>query len=1274
MTEEYVQLVPSTDGYDTEAVVEVLAGLRRFEKPPEDHGLLARLFGGAEPATFEFLAVCAGGDAPVEFFYGADGMGAETLRTELRNCYPRSFELSTTEFDPLQRLAPHVAYEPAAFLRAVRTDALWADPDVETPGEIVTDEAAAEAVEDALDPAPTTHERSTLATTDGPVYTTEDTVLARPSVDELRPVGLRWHGVGEHRRDWMCPLTPPVDLAEEAPPLATLIDQLGAATVPLAFQVVFRRRRPWSGARAERVSDIKRGTDTRLGQVATFVQEIVQEEYSEERDREELSRRARRRLSAVESVDPDGTVDVTVRALTLTVDTEAGDPLVDATGPRDPVESRPRGLQRLRSALGSLGGDFYRLEPTPFRDEGLLHRSRERNARRALTRFLDRELYTDESGRARPHLVATPDALAGLVAVPAGEDLSVPATRATRTADESQTPLPRPDPDQLRPFRRGMAVGHALDGAGQPEDEPLRVPTEALTKHYARYGPTGTGKSKAVQNDVLSLSATTDGPTVLVDRKGDGMAENYLRAHYARFGDLEDVYHLSVPDVVPAIPFFDVRPGLAAGRDRATVVQETVEHFRELLRLVMGEELFERAFVANEILTFLIKALFDPMYGGDAYGLEELTTAALRMQRERKMPPVSKELEDVRQSLDRQFQKDKQQFQRSMDAVVNRLDQLRQNTHLTTVLRSTPDWDPDREGYGPGTFDFRRLLDEDCVVLLDLGDLRDESSRALTLLLLSNLWDALQYRRQARRGVADDELVTCIVDEAAPLVASRLVHEDLLPQGRSFGLGLGLVMQFPEQVQNVAAERGTGRRAYHELMNNVHTQLIGGITLTDEFGSSLVAEGLDIDTLRQRCNQLPAGEWIVDLPQTPFLEPPPQPLSVQSLPIPEGHPESDRPLTGETERAFERARERVRERSRRQFGVDRHGGRRDAPAESEDTVVNTRMPRQAGGETVPGSTPSEVTDAVSDAPPVDADPTRGTAQTDTVDAPPEGLLPSDDDTDDAASGEEDTTTGSVTDGDTDDSGETPDSGAAGPEDTRRPGERDTGGVGSGDPAEKVIERVLAATSGDVEGYSLREGMADFVDVEGPDVDALVGDGLLERHRLGDREYYTVTARGCRRVDDAPATGDGVDDLVERTPHRVGVTLLADWLDAQPGVDRVRTRHEHGGVVYDVAAYAGGSLAWVGEVETGDHDSVSVAEDYRKLAEVDASAVWTVPDHETARVVLTALSNADLVPEVPTGDQAATMVRLQKTVADWATPGLDTLLSYRQCRTETAEDH
>ncbi|MFB9809726.1 hypothetical protein ACFFQF_33790 [Haladaptatus pallidirubidus] len=95
-----------------------------------------------------------------------------------------------------------------------------------------------------------------------------------------------------------------------------------------------------------------------------------------------------------------------------------------------------------------------------------------------------------------------------------------------------------------------MAIGLPLKDRNQPLDDAVYVHISKLITHYLRAASTGSGKSKSVLNDMLTLSEHVGGPTVLLESKGDGMVENYLKAHYAKFGTLDNVYHFDAPDML----------------------------------------------------------------------------------------------------------------------------------------------------------------------------------------------------------------------------------------------------------------------------------------------------------------------------------------------------------------------------------------------------------------------------------------------------------------------------------------------------------------------------------------------------------------------------------------------------------------------------------------------------------------------------------------------------------------------------------------------------
>jgi len=816
------------------------------------------------PPTFEFLVVCEGADDPVEFYYRVDQeMHLNTLEKRLISIYPSSFTITRTELDLEDVLSPENETDP--------TSPPETDPMLDG-GE--------------------------------PVASSEANSPDKPGDDseqrELSPLGIEWVGKTERKEDWMTTITPfEIDEPDEEydaerPPLSAVVDAIHEMTVPVVYQVLWQRKSDWRDDAEIRRMNLREGRDTWTQEIIGSLFEPVDADPSER----ELSQETRNRIRRIENKHPRRTFTANVRAVAM------GDP-EEATGHAE--------LEQLKVALDPLEGPFYELAGRRIREKGYLSRRKEKRAQRHLERVLNAEIVTG-GRKTKSDFVFNADELANVTVVPGGEDLTVEGSRGARSEQRSRNPLPRPHPDLMEQFREGMAIGHALNENGIPQSDPVQIPPNLLTTHYGRFASTGAGKSKAIINDALSLRETTGGPVVIVDPKGDGMCANYLRCHYDRFNGLDDVYQFRIPETVPAFSFFDIRPALEAGRNREDAIQDKVDHFHDILRMIMGRDRYEQAFVANEILSYLIKALFDDEYGRDVFGLNDLFTAARQMQQERTIPPVSAANQNVEESLTRHFAKDDRQFQVSMDAVGNRLDKLREDAHLRRIFSHVPEQDDNGEYVG-NRFDFREFLDEDATILFDLGDLRPEAQRAITLLLLSNLWDAVQVRR--RDGdTGYDNLTNLIIEEAAPVASTKLVSEQLLPQGRSFGLSMGLVMQFPAQVRN------RSERAYDEVINNIKTKLIGKISIERDLAESLAHEDLSPTDLRNRISTLPSGEWIAQLPSPSFGETGPSPFSVKPLPIAAGHPESDEPLSVEQEDHFETvALPRLTKRTQAQYGL-----------------------------------------------------------------------------------------------------------------------------------------------------------------------------------------------------------------------------------------------------------------------------------------------------------------------------------------------------------------
>ena len=771
--------------------------------------------------------------------------------------------------------------------------------------------------------------------------------------------------------------------------------------------------------------------------------------------------------------------------------------------------------------------------------------------------------------------------------------------------------------------------------------------------HYGRFASTGSGKSKAIINDALSLRETTGGPVVLVDPKGDGMCDNYLRCHYDRFEGLDDVLLFRVPETIPAFSFFDIRPALEAGRNREDAIQDKVDHFHDIMGMIMGRKRYGQAFVANEILSYLIKALFDAEYGSDVFGVDDLFDAALAMQHEQTIPPVSANNRTIEESLTRHFAKDDHQFQTSMDAVGNRLDKLKEDAHLRRIFSHAPEQNETGE-YVDNRFDFREFLDRDVTILFDLGDLRPEAQRALTLLLLSNLWDALQTRRRDGR-TEYEKLTNLIIEEAAPIAATSLVAEQLLPQGRSFGLGMGLVMQFPGQVRN------RNERAYDEVLNNIRTKLIGNISIERDLAESLAHEDLSPTELRNRLNTLPSGEWIAKLPSPSFGETGPAPFSLQPLPIAPGHPESDQPLTEPQEDHFESiSQPRMLERTQAQYGLTAATESTSDPAEAgwgsqgSDATDSTEGETTNTDPTQSAFIGTETTEASS------TSTTAGDAETEPTETSEEALALVSSTADDEAESE-------IRDSEQAENSSSPvqSSEVAVPDEELR-----KRGLSHDDVC--FLSRVLDVMNREAPEYSLLESMRSLRDeYDDLHLQRLKEQDLIEEAPAAGQKYYTVLPAGRELLGQNLRVGPDQGDLGEKTPHKVGVRLLEQWLEQQDKVVRVEPYYEYDDeTVFDVAAFDdAGELVWVGEVELPSNNSHAPVDDYDKLGEVAADAIWAFNNRQTAIEVLDRLAEAGRINESVSGRSARSFSTIQDAVDELDAAGLSTVRGFTNLKEE-----
>lgn len=938
-------------------------------------------------------------DAPVEFLYGTGENWMSTLGHTLETAYPQSFDIKRVTVDRQLKTIQPAEFAARDFVNNLQRGSLrfsdatdqsstptrspddysvgsdqldtrFEEPtlgtlhqtqsngyeqrppqfqqqtgsqdDVPPPLSTLTDSTLAE-----ISPPSAIDSSQPIAALEGPAMTTDGTVMARPSLENCEPIAIRWNGKGERKRDWMTTLEfyknlmqgEDEDATAGRSPLAALIDFMAQADFPLAFQVVFQRKQDWSKKARDRKFDIHTNRDTLTQKAMRFLSDSIHGTSSEHR--REVRRRpiddigetvsrddapstgeVADRQSLIDLKEPYRTFKANVRAVSV-APTEAE---------ADRIQQE---MQDLTTRLSTINGYYYHLKPEVIRNSDERFFDGKPPATREYERFLKRSLITG-SGKLRPDLILNTQELANFITVPSQGSLTTQGSRGSRGKPSSRDPLPRPHSDLMQHFHGpGMEIGYACDKRDEPEDIPTAVPPRLLDTHYARFAATGGGKSVSLINDMLSLYQNTGGPTILIDPKGDGMPDQYMKAHFERYGEQdlrENVIYFDLPEVLPGFTFFDIRAELEEGMRRVDAVQNKADHYIEIMKLVMGEEQFQNSKVAPTLMKALIKALFDSEHGSeqyssthinrrressDVYSHNDLEHAAEELQRyvtNRSDPDCDlgslPEVTDnrIRRTLTRHAESEERDFSTIIDAVFNRLDYIREDTHLRRIFDNT----------NP-KFDFRDHLDDDTVIVFDLGGLRDEAAKIMTGLILTNLWDAIQNHDQhycerghesltqcqqyaQQRGAdpinppcrtpwGDDHMVNLIIDEAASVAMSDIMSK-LFEQGRSFSLSVGLAAQFPSQMESAG-----NTRTYNTLFNNIGTLLFGQLQLEQDVAEVLSHENTDTHEFKNRISNLPKGEWVAQLPSPRFGQTGPEPFTLLPLEPPSGHDDGDNPLS-----------------------------------------------------------------------------------------------------------------------------------------------------------------------------------------------------------------------------------------------------------------------------------------------------------------------------------------------------------------------------------------
>ncbi|WP_436932706.1 ATP-binding protein [Halosimplex halobium] len=866
----YIEITPTDTPLAVRAVEQAMAQLHSALDRAASTGLRDRLLGDATAPSVEWLLVGDGrADTTVRWLVGVtDPEVHDELERICRTALPDTYELR------------RVTWRPAEFTTLLKLTG---------PRELYTDTAD------------------------------------QPTADTPPLAGVDIRGHADRPCDWQTPLTAFGDLASDQPsgddtrrlPLTTLVETLRDADAPVVYQVLCRPYRDISPDAEEYELALKDGTATLGGKLreAIFPRPVDEERAYEPPAADQD------RLDGLAERDTRHTFQVTVRAV---------------VGPDDRGRPPERVAESITNALSPIAGEFHDLDATVHVDDPGDPGGPGTDCFDALSeRAHDPVAYESTSNRLRrsftsPGIVATPAELPGLCLLD-GSALTPTGQRAVGVRHRERTGIALPEPGKLARYRPpGMALVRPLTSDRQPVDQPLVLPPDYQPRHQVVVGDTGSGKSVLTIGAMLSNLDATDGPDILFDYKGGGTAREYLQAHYATQGDLDDVLYFDLTSALPAFSFFDIGPLLEAGLPREEARSRKTGHYEEILRGAMPAGQYDDATESPRVIRNHLRALYDPVHGDDAFPHSKLYDALQRTQGSESPPPVSEAtFESYFAGL---LERDRDVFTKIMGGAISRVETIATDARLAPLFNHVPEGDDAR-------FDFGDIVDADTVVIFDFGGMETRVKRTLTLVLLSNLWTALKAREERTASGADNPQVNLYLEEAKDVADTELV-DTLLAQGRSFDLSVTLGVQFLEQLDSPDPENNT----YREALNETATFVVGNVAVDRHLPEVLATGEMSPSAVERRLGALGRGEWLVR-PGAGFGDDPVRPLLGESLPAPSGHPASDRPLEGADREAFEDAVEALVERTTAEAGIELgEPGTVDHDFEADDDSVAMDVP------------------------------------------------------------------------------------------------------------------------------------------------------------------------------------------------------------------------------------------------------------------------------------------------------------------------------------------
>jgi len=1008
-----------------------------------------------------------------------------------------------------------------------------------------------------------------------------DTYSRHPTTQPTIPhddttVAATIQGDPHRHNDWQTHLKPhhaTTDNGTESP-LGQLVDRLTSTDATIIYQAILHPLDSWEYLIPDRKHDLRLNDDT-LGQKLTNLLLGIP-------DNPPTLESNQRRLDHLDQKDARHPIAITARLL--------------ATGP-----TAHQALNGLDGILHPISGDHYTVTTTHHTQPDTvtdLHTQLTTETPHTPPRLARWKRHIPYTSHRQPRLITDPKTAPHFCLLDP-QSLTQHDTRHTTHQPPEHTATTRPNPQTLTTYQTdGLTLGRPQTVDGTVDDTPIALPPGLQTLHALIVGQTGAGKSTVIGRSILDNHQATQGADILIDPKGDGFPLELLQAHYHKHGTLENIYYFDCQQHLPALSVFDIRHDIQAGIDRTTAVIDTVDHYVDILEQLIGKDQYQDAIRSTDLVRYLLRACFDPVHGDDTFSHHDFLKTITRMQTTQEAPAVSDD--DLATALQGVTATHRDSFQHVMHGVTTRVEEIVTDQRLTQIFNHTPTGDDPH-------FQFDHLLNENCLIILDTGGLRNQSQRVLTLVLLADLWAALRRRTQTQ---TNPPLVNLYIEEAAQVAASQILR-DLLSQGRGFNISLTLATQFPTQLKDA---QGT----LDEVLNNIATIVTGNVPNDPDLAHRFATTTHPPKDIAARLRALNRGEWLATLP-APFLEDKPQPFHLQSTPIPPGHPESTQPLTAlerdEFHAELDTHQQQLTDQLALDFTTPNTTPTPDTDHENETPVeiVSTTLPHT---QRLPQCT--------------DYDPHRHTIRCTHCDnhyAPTiQGLKRTIQ------------CCHTLTNVDRDDIPTIAINLKLSPQE-----------IQASDYTPKQLGFLQVVHNAQHQRYTTLEydltqdsmvRLREYVNLDTHQTQALIDDGLLRKDTDYPHTLYSVTQKGRQTINDTPREGldhgDGHGDLGETSQHRRAVTLGTQYLEQEYVHDpnhpatRATSYHPiHDGKRLDAAALNDNSEVVVAlEAERINNDlRDATPADYDKMAQCDPDeAIWIAMGRDGAHKIIDALNN------------------------------------------------